>query len=383
MSVTSAKGFSASGVSAGLKSSGKKDVALIFNQGPNFDAAAVFTTNKVKAAPVIWTQEVIKNKKLKAVVLNSGGANACTGPDGFADTHKTAEYVAELLTIGAIEVGVCSTGLIGNRLNMPNLIMGIEQAHKNLKADGGDDAAEAIITTDSHKKTSQVVFNGWTIGGIIKGAGMLAPDMATMLCVITTDADISDLDNQSILQSCTDKTLNRIDSDGCTSTNDTVILMSSGASGIKPTKNDFEKQLQILMADLSSLLINDAEGATKVITIDVVNAKNETDAVNVGRSIARNNLLKCAMFGEDPNWGRILAAVGTAEAFLDSNTIDVYLNGSQICGNGAALLSPEKVNLKDRNIHIKVDLKVGSDKATIYTNDLSTQYVHENSAYST
>jgi len=383
MSVTSAKGFSASGVSAGLKSSGKKDVALIFNQGPNFDAAAVFTTNKVKAAPVIWTTEVIKNKKLKAVVLNSGGANACTGPDGFADTHKTAEYVAELLSIGAIEVGVCSTGLIGNRLNMPNLIMGIEQAHKNLRADGGDDAAEAIITTDSHKKTSQVVFNGWTIGGIIKGAGMLAPDMATMLCVITTDADISALDHQSILQSCTERTLNRIDSDGCTSTNDTVILMSSGASDIKPAKNDFEKQLQILMADLSSLLINDAEGATKVITIDVVNAQSETDAVNVGRSIARNNLLKCAMFGEDPNWGRILAAVGTAEAFLDSNTIDVYLNGSQICGNGAALLSPGKVNLKDRNIHIKVDLKIGSDKATIYTNDLSTQYVHENSAYST
>ena len=383
MSVTSAKGFSASGVSAGLKSSGKKDVALIINQGPNFDAAAVFTTNKVKAAPVIWTQEVIKNKKLKAVVLNSGGANACTGPDGFADTHKTAEYVAKLFSIGAIEVGVCSTGLIGNRLNMPNLIMGIEQAHKNLKADGGDDAAEAIITTDSHKKTSQVVFNGWTIGGIIKGAGMLAPDMATMLCVITTDADISDLDNQSILQSCTDRTLNRIDSDGCTSTNDTVILMSSGASGIKPAKNDFEKQLQILMADLSSLLINDAEGATKVITIDVVNAKSETDAVNVGRSIARNNLLKCAMFGEDPNWGRILAAVGTAEAFIDSNTIDVYLNDSQICGDGAALMSPEKVTLKDRDIHIKVDLKVGNDKATIYTNDLSTQYVHENSAYST
>ena len=383
MSVTSAKGFSASGVSAGLKSSGKKDVALIINLGPNFDAAAVFTSNKVKAAPVIWTQEVIKTKKLKAVVLNSGGANACTGPDGFADTHKTAEYVAELLSIGAIEVGVCSTGLIGNRLNMPNLIMGIEQAHKNLRADGGDDAAEAIITTDSHKKTSQVVFNGWTIGGIIKGAGMLAPDMATMLCVITTDADISELDHQSILQSCTDKSLNRIDSDGCTSTNDTVILMSSGASGIKPAKNDFEKQLQILMADLSSLLINDAEGATKVITIDVVNAKSETDAVNVGRSIARNNLLKCAMFGEDPNWGRILAAVGTAEAFLDSNTIDVYLNGSQICKNGAALLSPKKVSLKERDIHIKVDLKIGSDKATIYTNDLSTQYVHENSAYST
>ena len=383
MSVTAAKGFLASGVSAGLKSSGKKDVALIVNQGPNFDASAVFTSNKVKAAPVIWTQEIIKNKKLKAAVLNSGGANACTGTDGFADTHKTAEYVAELLSIGAIEVGVCSTGLIGNRLDMPRLIKGIEQAHQHLKNDGGDDAAEAIITTDSHKKTAKLETQGWNIGAIIKGAGMLAPDMATMLCVITTDADISDLDHQLILQSATDKTLNRIDSDGCTSTNDTVILMSSGASGIKPDKENFEKQLQLLMSDLASLLINDAEGATKVITIDVINAKSESDAVNVGRSIARNNLLKCAMFGEDPNWGRILAAVGTAEANLDSDLIDVYLNGLQVCGNGAAIAASEKVDLKERSIHIKVDLKMGSDKATIFTNDLSTQYVHENSAYST
>jgi len=383
MSVTAAKGFLASGVSAGLKSSGKKDVALIYNQGPNYDAAAVFTSNKVKAAPVIWTQEVIKNKKLKSVVLNSGGANACTGSDGFADTHKTAEHVAELLSIGAIEVGVCSTGLIGNRLDMPKLIKGIEQAHQHLKNNGGDDAAEAIITTDSHKKTAKLENQGWNIGAIIKGAGMLAPDMATMLCVITTDADISDLDHQLILQSATDKTLNRIDSDGCTSTNDTVILMSSGASGIKPDKEDFEKQLQLLMSDLSSLLINDAEGATKVITIDVINAISESDAVNVGRSIARNNLLKCAMFGEDPNWGRILAAVGTADATLNSDLIDVYLNGLQVCGNGAAMASSEKVNLKERSIQIRVDLKMGSDKATIFTNDLSTQYVHENSAYST
>ena len=383
MSVTAAKGFLASGVSAGLKSSGKKDVALIVNQGPKFDASAVFTSNKVKAAPVIWTQEIIKNKKLKAAVLNSGGANACTGPDGFADTHKTAEYVAELLSIGAIEVGVCSTGLIGNRLDMPKLIKGIEQAHQHLKNDGGDDAAEAIITTDSHKKTAKLETQGWNIGAIIKGAGMLAPDMATMLCVITTDADISDLDHQLILQSATDKTLNRIDSDGCTSTNDTVILMSSGASGIKPDKEDFENQLQLLMSDLASLLINDAEGATKVITIDVINAKSESDAVNVGRSIARNNLLKCAMFGEDPNWGRILAAVGTAEANLDSDLIDVYLNGLQVCGNGAAIAASEKVDLKERSIQIRVDLKMGSDKATIFTNDLSTQYVHENSAYST
>jgi len=383
MSISAAKGFLASGVSAGLKSSGKKDVALIVNQGPKFDASAVFTSNKVKAAPVIWTQEVIKNKKLKAVVLNSGGANACTGPDGFADTHKTAEYVADLLSIGAIEVGVCSTGLIGNRLDMPKLIKGIEQAYTHLKSNGGDDAAEAIITTDSHKKTAKLENQGWNIGAIIKGAGMLAPDMATMLCVITTDADISDLDHQFILQSATDKTLNRIDSDGCTSTNDTVILMSSGASGIKPDKDVFENQLQLLMSNLASLLINDAEGATKVITIDVINAKSESDAVNVGRSIARNNLLKCAMFGEDPNWGRILAAVGTAEATINSDSIDVYLNGIQVCRNGAAITSPEEVNLKERSIHIKVDLKMGSDKATIFTNDLSTQYVHENSAYST
>jgi glutamate N-acetyltransferase/amino-acid N-acetyltransferase len=383
MSVSAAKGFLASGVSAGLKSSGKKDVALIVNQGPKFDASAVFTSNKVKAAPVIWTQEVIKNKKLKAVVLNSGGANACTGPDGFADTHKTAEYVADLLSIGAIEVGVCSTGLIGNRLDMPKLIKGIEQAHQHLKSNGGDDAAEAIITTDSHKKTAKLETQGWNIGAIIKGAGMLAPDMATMLCVITTDADISDLDHQFILQSATDKTLNRIDSDGCTSTNDTVILMSSGASGIKPDKDVFKNQLQLLMSDLASLLINDAEGATKVITIDVINAKSESDAVNVGRSIARNNLLKCAMFGEDPNWGRILAAIGTSEATINSDSIDVYLNGIQVCRNGAAITSPKEVNLKERSIHIKVDLKMGSDKATIFTNDLSTQYVHENSAYST
>jgi len=266
---------------------------------------------------------------------------------------------------------------------MPKLIKGIEQAHQQLKNNGGDDAAEAIITTDSHKKTAKLENQGWNIGAIIKGAGMLAPDMATMLCVITTDADISDLDHQLILQSATDKTLNRIDSDGCTSTNDTVILMSSGASGIKPDKEDFKNQLQILMSDLASLLINDAEGATKVITIDVINAKSESDAVNVGRSIARNNLLKCAMFGEDPNWGRILAAVGTAEASLDSDLIDVYLNGLQVCRNGSAITSPEKVDLKERSILIRVDLKMGSDKATIFTNDLSTQYVHENSAYST
>jgi glutamate N-acetyltransferase/amino-acid N-acetyltransferase len=383
MSVTTPKGFDASGVAAGLKSSGEKDVALIVNNGPKYDASAVFTTNKVKAAPVVWTQEVIKNKKLKAVVLNSGGANACTGPEGFADTHSTAEYVAKMLSVGAIEIGVCSTGLIGNRLDMTKLISGINDAYAKLSPEGGKDAAAAIITTDSHEKIAQVEKDSWSIGGIIKGAGMLAPDMATMLCVITTDADISQIDHQLVLQQCTDLTLNRIDSDGCTSTNDTVILMSSGASLEKPTMEDFKSQLQTLMSDLSIQLINDAEGATKVIKIEVLNARNENEAVNVGRSIARNNLLKCAMFGEDPNWGRILAAVGTADAEIDSDKIDVYLNNVKVCANGSAIDLSEKVSLNDRNISIKVDLKIGTFTATIYTNDLSTQYVHENSAYST
>jgi glutamate N-acetyltransferase/amino-acid N-acetyltransferase len=383
MSVTKPKGFDASGVAAGLKSSGDKDVALIVNNGPKYDASAVFTTNKVKAAPVVWTQEVIKNKKLKAVVLNSGGANACTGPEGFADTHSTAEYVAKMLSVGAIEIGVCSTGLIGNRLDMTKLISGVNDAYAKLSPEGGKDAAAAIITTDSHEKIAQVEKDSWSIGGIIKGAGMLAPDMATMLCVITTDADISQIDHQLVLQQCTDLTLNRIDSDGCTSTNDTVILMSSGASLEKPTMEDFKSQLQTLMSDLSIQLINDAEGATKVIKIEVLNARNENEAVNVGRSIARNNLLKCAMFGEDPNWGRILAAVGTADAEIDSDKIDVYLNNVKVCANGSAIDLSEKVSLNDRNISIKVDLKIGTFTATIYTNDLSTQYVHENSAYST
>ena len=383
MSVTTPKGFDASGVAAGLKSSGEKDVALIVNNGPKYDASAVFTTNKVKAAPVVWTQEVIKNKKLKAVVLNSGGANACTGPEGFADTHSTAEYVAKMLSVGEIEIGVCSTGLIGNRLDMTKLISGINNAYAKLSPEGGQDAAAAIITTDSHEKIAQVEKDSWSIGAIIKGAGMLAPDMATMLCVITTDADISQIDHQLVLQQCTDLTLNRIDSDGCTSTNDTVILMSSGASLEKPTIEDFKSQLQTLMSDLSIQLINDAEGATKVIKIEVLNARNENEAVNVGRSIARNNLLKCAMFGEDPNWGRILAAVGTADAEIDSDKIDVYLNNVKVCANGSAIDLSEKVSLNDRNISIKVDLKIGTFTATIYTNDLSTQYVHENSAYST
>ena len=383
MSVTFPKGFTASGVAAGLNKAEKKDVAVVVNDGPNYDAAAVFTKNKVKAAPVIWTQQVIKNKKLKAILLNSGGANACTGPEGFADTHKSAEHMAQKLSIGAVEIGVCSTGIIGNRLDMPNLISGINKAIESLNQDGGNDAAEAILTTDSHAKQSIFEINGWRIGSMIKGAGMLAPDMATMLCVITTDADLSDINLDSALKHVTDKTLNRIDSDGCTSTNDTVILMASGASNVKPSIEDFQDALMTVMLDLSLQLINDAEGASKVIKIEVINTVSENDAVNVGRSIARNNLLKCAMFGEDPNWGRILAAVGNSEAHLDSNLIDVKLNSVLVCKNGSSLSKDTLVDLSKREIDILVDLHMGDESAVIYTNDLSNQYVHENSAYST
>ena len=383
MSVTFPKGFTASGVAAGLNKAEKKDVAVVVNDGPNYDAAAVFTKNKVKAAPVIWTQQVIKNKKLKAILLNSGGANACTGPEGFADTHKSAEHMAQKLSIGAVEIGVCSTGIIGNRLDMPNLISGINKAIESLNQDGGNDAAEAILTTDSHAKQSIFEINGWRIGSMIKGAGMLAPDMATMLCVITTDADLSDINLDSALKHVTDKTLNRIDSDGCTSTNDTVILMASGASNVKPSIKDFQDALMVVMSDLSLQLINDAEGASKVIKIEVINTVSENDAVNVGRSIARNNLLKCAMFGEDPNWGRILAAVGNSEAHLDSNLIDVKLNSVLVCKNGSSLSKDTLVDLSKREIDILVDLHMGDESAVIYTNDLSNQYVHENSAYST
>lgn len=383
MSVTFPKGFKASGISAGLKSNMKKDVALVVNYGKNIDASAVFTKNKVKAAPVIWTAEVIKNRKLKAVLLNSGGANACTGPKGFFDTHSSAEHVAKLLGVGAIEIGICSTGLIGNRLEMELLVPGIKNAYASLDISGGEDAAEAIITTDSHRKLAKSEVDGWRLGAMIKGAGMLAPDMATMLCVITTDADISEIDHQEILKDVTDRTLNRIDSDGCTSTNDTVILMSSGDSNIKPSSESFTQSLKDIMNDLSMQLVNDAEGATKVIKIKVVNASTEKDAVEVGRSIARNNLLKCAMFGEDPNWGRILAAVGNSSADIDSNLISVALNKQEVCSQGSALANTPKVDLSAREIEILINLQLGKSEAAIYTNDLSTQYVIENSEYST
>jgi glutamate N-acetyltransferase/amino-acid N-acetyltransferase len=383
MSTTYPQGFIASGVSAGLKKDNRKDVAIVLNQGPNFDASAVFTSNKIKAAPVLWTQEIIKNKKLKAVFLNSGGANACTGAQGFQDTHKTAELVAQSLNIGAIEVAVCSTGLIGLLLDMTKVEKGIQGCVESLHKEGGIDAADAIITTDSHSKVCVSERNGYSYGAMIKGAGMLAPDMATMLCVITTDADISDLDHQQILIKAVAKTLNRIDSDGCTSTNDTVIFMSSGKSGKKIHSIDLEEDLIVVLNKLGAQLINDAEGSTKSISITVKNSASETDAVNIARSIARNNLLKCALFGEDPNWGRILAALGNAEAQINPDTLDVYLNSTKVCENGAAAININNPDLSMRDIRIDIDLKIGNEIATIYTNDLSINYVHENSAYST
>lgn len=381
MSVTFPLGFTATGINCGLKKE-DPDLAIVVNNGPLFDAAAVFTTNKVKAAPVLWSEEVIKDGKLKAVILNSGGANACTGAKGFQTTHSTAETLAKHLNIGAIEVAVCSTGLIGKQLDAEKISKGIEKAIPLLSTDGGLDAAQAILTTDSHRKTVEIDNQNFKIGAMIKGAGMLAPDLATMLCVITTDADLSNLNLKQILKKNVDKTLNRLDSDGCTSTNDSVLIMASGASQYSPGEEEFSKVLFTLLTKLTSQLINDAEGSTKNIEINVINALNEEEAVAVGRSIARNNLLKCAFFGEDPNWGRILAALGNAEARINQDLVDVYINKVKVCESGTSCDNEENVNLKNRNIEISIDLKIGSSTASILTNDLSIKYVHENSAYS-
>jgi len=383
VTVTSAKGFRAAGIAAGIKASGAPDLALVVNDGPDDVAAAVFTTNRVQAAPVIWSRQVVADQRLRAVVLNSGGANACTGPDGFADTHRTAEAVAAALSIGANDVAVCSTGLIGERLPMDKVLAGVRAAASGLGEDGGAGAAEAIRTTDTVAKTAVVAADtGWTVGGMAKGAGMLAPGLATMLCVITTDAQIDSWTADQALRSATRATFDRIDGDGCMSTNDTVILMSSGASGVAPAPAEFAAALRTVCADLARQLIADAEGATKEVRVEVVNAASEDDAVEVGRSIARNNLLKCALFGNDPNWGRVLAAIGTTDAVFEPDQLDVAMNGLQICRSGYAADDRSLVDLSGRGIHILVDLHAGSDAATIWTNDLSHAYVEENSAYS-
>jgi len=382
MSVTAAKGFTAAGVAAGIKASGKPDLALVINEGPSDVAAGVFTSNRVKAAPVLWSQQVLKTQRLKAVVLNSGGANACTGPDGFADTHKTAEKVAETLRIGAGEVAVCSTGLIGERLPMDRILSGIEAAATALSSSGGADAAEAICTTDTVSKQASVTRGTWTVGGMAKGAGMLAPGLATMLVVITTDADVDKAAAESALRSATRITFDRLDSDGCMSTNDTVLLLASGASGTSPTPGEFAAAVTTVCDELAAQLMADAEGATKDIAIEVINARSEREAVEVGRAIARNNLLKCALFGNDPNWGRVLAAIGTTKAAFEPDQLDVSMNGVQICRAGAAGDDRSLVDLTPRAVRILVDLHAGEHAATIRTNDLSHAYVDENSAYS-
>ena len=376
------QGFRSASVAAGLKTTGALDLTIIENQGPNFTAAAVFTTNKVVAAPVTWSRQVAKGGIVRAVVLNSGGANACTGPQGFADTHKTAEYVAQLLNISSAEVIVCSTGLIGELLPMPKIIAGIEKIVPVLSNVGLHTSAQAIMTTDSVPKIATANIKGAEFAGIAKGAGMLAPALATMLSVIMTDAVVSE-NAQEIFQRATDRTYNRIDSDGCTSTNDTVLFMSSGASGVTITDHELEDMLMQVCGSLSAQLIADAEGSTKTVAIKVVNAASEKDAVEVGRACARNNLLKAAIFGGDPNWGRVLAAVGTADAQMDPLAIDVKLNGVQVCTNSAPDGDKTTVKFDARLVEIDIDLKVGTSTATIMTNDLTHDYVHENSAYST
>ena len=376
------QGFRSGATAAGLKSSGALDLTVIENLGPRFDAAAVFTSNKVVAAPVIWSRQVAKEGIVRAVVLNSGGANACTGPQGFADTHKTAERVSELLNVSAGEVIVCSTGLIGELLPMSKILTGLEIIAPQLSDDGILASAQAIMTTDTVPKIAGANRYGVEFSGIAKGAGMLAPALATMLSVVMTDAIVPDK-IQEIFAKATDRTFNRIDSDGCTSTNDTVLLMSSGASGIEINDAQLEELLMEVCGSLSEQLIADAEGSTKTVAIQVINAASERDAVEIGRACARNNLLKAAIFGGDPNWGRVLAAVGTADAHMDPFAIDVKLNGVQVATNSAPDADKSLVDFSNRLVDIEIDMNCGIHSAVIVTNDLSHDYVHENSAYST
>ncbi|MCF3123276.1 bifunctional glutamate N-acetyltransferase/amino-acid acetyltransferase ArgJ [Streptomyces arenae] len=382
MSVTAAKGFTAAGIAAGIKENGNPDLALVVNNGPRLAAAGVFTSNRVKAAPVLWSEQVLKGGLVSAVVLNSGGANACTGPKGFQDTHATAEKVADVLSVNAGEVAVASTGLIGVTLPMDKLLPGVEKAAGELSAHGGEKAAIAIKTTDSVHKTSVVTKDGWTVGGMAKGAGMLAPGLATMLVVLTTDADLESAVLDRALRDATRLTFDRVDSDGCMSTNDTVLLLASGAAEVTPEYAEFADAVREVCDDLGRQLIGDAEGASKDIKVEVVNAASEADAVEVGRSIARNNLLKCALHGEDPNWGRVLSAIGTTSAAFEPNELNVAINGVWVCRNGSVGEDRELVDMRYREVVITADLAAGAETATIWTNDLTADYVHENSAYS-
>jgi len=389
LSVTAPLGFRAAGVVAGLKQSGDPDVAVVLNDGPSRAAAAVFTSNRVQAAPVTWTRQVVSGGRVRAVVLNSGGANACTGPHGFQDTHATAEHLAAAIDalhaeeVGAGEIAVCSTGLIGERLPMDKLLPGVDAAVAGASRAGGLAAADAIRTTDTVVKIAFRRVNGYSIGGMAKGAGMLAPGLATMLCVITTDADLAPDQLDAALRSATAVTFDRLDTDGCMSTNDTVLLMASGASGVTPDRTEFVQVLTEVCADLARQLQLDAEGAGKMIAIEVVGAASEADAVTVGRAVARNNLLKCAIGGEDPNWGRVLSAVGTTDAVFEPDRLNVAINGIWVCRHGAPGDGRSKVDLKPKDVTITVDLSAGPHSAIILSTDLTTEYVHENSAYST
>ncbi|GAB7186133.1 bifunctional glutamate N-acetyltransferase/amino-acid acetyltransferase ArgJ [Kitasatospora sp. Ki12] len=382
--VTAAKGFRAAGVTAGIKASGTPDLALVVNDGPSLAAAGVFTANRVKAAPVLWSEQVLKGGQVSAVVLNSGGANACTGPLGFQDTHATAEKVAADLGLNAGEVAVASTGLIGVRLPMDILLPGVTLAAGELSATGGEAAAIAIKTTDTVHKTAQVTSPaGWTVGGMAKGAGMLAPSLATMLVVLTTDAAVDSAGLDAALRGATRTTFDRIDSDGCMSTNDTVLLLASGATGVTPDEAEFAEAVRAVSADLARQLIGDAEGASKDIRIDVTGAATEDEAVEVARTISRNNLLKCAIHGEDPNWGRVLAAIGTTSAAFDPDRLDVAINGVWVCKDGGVGEDRDLVDMKGREVVVTADLNAGGASASLWTNDLTADYVHENSAYST
>jgi glutamate N-acetyltransferase / amino-acid N-acetyltransferase len=389
VTVTAAQGFRAAGVTAGIKQSGHPDVAVVINDGPSGAAAGVFTSNRVKAAPVVWSQQVLAAGQVRAVVLNSGGANACTGPAGFADTHQTAEHLARLLSesgaaeVGAGQVAVCSTGLIGDRLPLDKLLSGVDAAVASASAAGGLAAADAIRTTDTVPKTSSVQGTGYVVGGMAKGAAMLAPALATMLAVITTDADLAPAQLDAALRAAVGTSFDRLDTDGCMSTNDTVLLLASGATGVQPDLAEFAGLVSDVCADLAAQMQQDAEGASKAIAIEVINAASEQDAVTVGRAVARSNLLKCAIHGEDPNWGRVLAAAGTTAAAFEPDQLHVAINGVWLCRNGAAADDRAGVDLKPRDVTITVDLSAGTQSATIRTTDLTAQYVHENAAYST
>ena len=382
MSVTAPAGFRAGGIPAGLKASGKPDLAVVVNDGPDSVAAGVFTRNRIQAAPVLWSRQVLSDAHLVAVLLNSGGANACTGPEGFADTHRSAELVAAALGIGAVDVAVCSTGLIGTRLPMEALSAGIGAVVQAASVEGGPAAARAIMTTDTVAKEAVHRGTGWSIGGMAKGAGMLAPGLATMLVVLTTDAVLDPAQVHHQLTDACRLTFDRLDSDGCMSTNDTVILMSSGASGLAPPGNEFAAALTGVCRDLAGQLLTDAEGAAHDIAITVTGAAGEDDALAVGRSIARSNLVKCAVFGQDPNWGRVLAALGTTTAAFEPDQIDVTFNGVQVCRAGAIGDPRELADLSGRQVSIEVDLHAGACAATVWTNDLTYDYVKENAEYS-